>query len=290
MNLRRFFVPATALVVALLLAGCQITIGPTPTFPPSLAGSVTAQVTTTPTAQATGTLAPGDVRYYRVDVPTARDLLYAEVGGGSGLRVALYTAGGSLRAVSQSPAFFAGSVASLSTAEASDVGAASISVAFPCLGPCAATVPTSSTFYAAVTNTSGGTRAFELFAYTMDETDQNEPNDATASATVLFGAGSDQGAIEVLGDVDTFRYQATAGGDFYVVFTPFDLSLGLVLEIENCEECLVLDGRSGTSVEGLVPGDVLRVRSAANRAGPSATSGYTVEVTATPPLSAVTSR
>jgi hypothetical protein len=283
------FVAVAAL--ALVLSACQITITPGPTWPPSLAGTLTAQVTSNPTAQASDTLSPGAVRYYRVNVPEARGLLYGEVSDVSGLRVSLLGSSGSLQAVSDTRAYFAASVAGLSMADlAADVGGSSIDVAFACVGPCAAVVPSATTYYIAVANVSGSTRSYDVFAYTMDETDLNEPNDASLSPTPLVGAGSDLGAIEVLGDVDYFEYEAVGGGAFYVVFTPYDLDLGLELDIVGCTECVVLDGTSGRQVEGLLDGDVLRVRSAAGRAGPSATSGYAIEVTASPPVSAVSTR
>lgn len=296
MTQRRLLPFAAIAALALVLAACQISVTPpTPTFPPSLAGTVTAQDTNNPTAQASGTLAPGTIRYYRVNVPTARGLLYGEVSNDAGLRVSLYTSGGSMVAVSNSRTFFATSVAGLSAADAAvDVGGSSIAVPYACVGPCAAVVPSaSSTYYLGVANTSGSTRAYEVFAYTMDETDENEPNDASLGATVLAGATSDRGAIEVVGDVDYFEYQATSGGAHYVVFTPFDLGLGLELEIIGVAcagNCGPISGAPGDNVLGLLDGDLLRVRSAVGRAGPSASSGYVVEVTTTVPPSSVPTR
>ncbi len=290
MTHRRLTSFAALAALALVLAACQITVTPGPVWPPTFADTIEAQPTYEPTVQVVGTLSSGATRYFALDVEAVRDLVYAEVQGSSGLRVSLYSSGGTRLAVSESATYFGGSLAALSSA-GTDLAGSSIAVTFPCLGPCVAVPSTAASYVVAVTNTSGSSRSFDLFAYTFDETDENEPNDAVASPTPLNGAGSYEGAIEVLGDVDHFRYNVTAGGSFFVVFQPFDQLLGLELEILDCAECEVLDGTDGFRVEGLVDGDILRVRSAAGRAGPSATSGYSLQVTATPPAGAsVTSR
>jgi hypothetical protein len=287
MTHRRPWFTATLVSLTLVLAACEITVSPppTPTWPPTFAGSLEAQATFTPTAQASGTLAPGATRYYDLDVDVQRDLVYAEVAGSSDLRVTIFTSGGTRLAVSESPDYFGASLNAIG-ASAADLGASSISVEFQCLGPCAAVPSAASSYVVAVTNTGNSSRSFEVFAYTFNETDENEPNDAVGSATLLNGAGNYRGAIEVLGDVDHFEYNATAGGSFFVVFQPFDMALGLELEILDCEECEILDGSTGFQVEGLLDGDILRVRSAAGRAGPSASSGYSLQVTSTVPAGA----
>lgn len=291
MTHRRLSSLAAVAALSLVLAACQVTIAPVPTWPPVIAATLDAQPTATPTVQAQGTLAPGATRYFELDVADVRDLVYAEVQGASGLRITIYTTGGTRLAVSESATYFGASLSALSSSAAA-VGGSSISVEFLCLGPCVAVPSTASSYIVAVTNTTGSTTAFDLFAYTIDAADENEANDTEGTATVLNSAETDQGAIERLGDSDYFVYDATAAGSFFVVFDPFDLELGLELEIVTCPvgECLVLDGTIGRQVEGLLDGDVLRVTSAAGRAGPSATSGYAIQVTANPPVSSVSTR
>lgn len=289
MTHRRLLPLAALAALALVLAACEITVTPGPTWPPTFADTVDAQDTATPSVQADGTLAPGATRYFDLDVNIVRDLVYAEVQGSSGLRVSIFTAGGTRIAVSESPTYFAASLSALSSSAEAVAGSA-ISVAFPCLGPCVAVPSTASSYVVAVTNTSGSSASFELFAFTIDATDQNEANDSVASAIVLNSGDTDQGAIERLGDTDYFVYDATTTGSFFVVFDPFDLALGLQLEIVDCGDCVVLDGTSGRQVEGLLDGDVLRVTSAAGRAGASATSGYSVQITNDPPTLSVTTR
>jgi hypothetical protein len=258
-------------------------------FDPIFRGDVVAQDTASPGVQESDTLSVGATHYYRLDATGARDLVYAELGGASGLQVALLRTTGSTLAVSRSEVYFAGDVGALAST-ALDVAPASISVPFRCFGACAAIAPTSDAYVVAVSNPTNQTRSYDLLAYTIDETDTNEPNDGESGATLLDAAGGYQGAVERLGDDDYFVYDAPdAVNKYFVVFDPFDLALGLELEILGCAECTVLDGTTGRTVEGLVDGDVLRVRSADGRAGPSRTSGYSIEVTTTPPAGAATS-
>lgn len=289
MTRRRLSSFAALAALTLVLAACQVTVTPGLTWPPVIVDSIDAQPTSTPTVQAQGNLAPGATRYFELGVADVRDLVYAEVQGASGLRVSLYSSGGTRLAASESATYFGSSLSALSSS-ADAVAGAAISVAFQCLGPCVAVPSTATSYVVAVTNTTGSIAGFDLFAYTIDATDQNEPNDSQATAIVLNSADSDRGAVERLGDTDYFVYDATAGGSFFVVFDPFDLALGLEVEIVNCAACVVLDGTSGRQVEGLVDGDVLRVTSAAGRAGPSASSGYSLEVTADPLVSSVSTR
>lgn len=289
MTHRRLTPFAAIAALALILAACQVTVSPGPTWPPTFADSIEAQPTFEPSVQADGTLGAGATRYFSLDVDVVRELVYAEVQGSPGLRVALYSSGGTRLAVSESATYFGASVSALSASSDAVAGSA-IVLAFQCLGPCVAVPSTAASYVVAVTNTTGSSVGFQLYAYTFDETDDYEANDAVDSPALLNGAGNYQGAIEVLGDDDYYEYNATAGGDFFVVFDPFDAALGLELEIVNCPTCEVLDGTSGRRVEGLIDGDVLRVRSSAGRAGPSATSGYSLQVTATAPVASVSTR
>ena len=129
-----------------------------------------------------------------------------------------------------------------------------------------------------VKNTSASPGSFALFARTFDSADTLEPNGSRSSAEVLPSTGNYQGAIEWLGDEDWFVYTGPNNASLYLVFTPFDEDLGLELEFVDCDSCLVLDGSPDAYVEGLINGDVLRVRSAAGRAGPASSSGYDIEI------------
>ena len=272
---------AAVAVLAAVLAACQVSITPTPTptFPPSSSGSFPAEVYVPtsgqpPQVQASGTLAAQETRYYRVFMPSStRDLLYAEVDG-TDLRVTLYTNGGSVRAVSESSRTFGPNAASL--AAASEVGTSSLTTNFFCVGPCAAIEPTSSSYVIGVRNMANSPRPFDLFGYTMDATDENEPNDASGAATAFGASDAPTGAIEALNDVDWFVY--TGASAQTLRFTVFNLDLDLVLEFPNDDPPTIVPGSLAGTTTTLAPGDVFRVYSRAGLAGPSAESRYLISL------------
>jgi len=259
------------------LAACQISIGPGPL--PDISGVLTAQTSLPPSAQITGVLIPNEVRYYRVNVPDPRGLLFVEAEGDS-LQVSLRTSSNLQLGVSTSLRYFAYSTSLLTLAgDGAAVGPSSILPGPSCLGPCVAERTGADSYLMRVQNTSGSvSRSFKLFAYTLEARDTFEPNGSRASAAVLTSTGNYQGAIEWLGDEDWFVYAGSSSASLYLVFTPFDDDLGLELEFMDCDTCAVLDGSPGANIEGLVSGDVLRVRSAAGRAGPASSAGYDIEI------------
>jgi hypothetical protein len=264
---------------ALLLTACQVTVGPPTTFDPPIAATVEAEDTTGPEALRSGvTLQPGATLFYRVDVPSPRDLLYGEAVG-TGLLVRWRTMGGSTLAVSESPTYFAGSVNDLAVAAAeahAGVDTSALAAQYVCLGPCAAIAPTASSYLLSVQNTTNSTQAFDLFAYTFDANDQNDrgaaDNQTRANATPI-SAGTEVGAIELVGDRDWFRYTGSAGQ--ILQFDVFDPALGLRLRFEDGT---TLTGATGSRTTTLQVGDHFQVFSAAGRAGPSGTSGYTIQI------------
>jgi hypothetical protein len=278
MTHRRLTSFAAVAALAWVLAACQITItpGPTPTFPPSLSGSFDAEVfvptsADPPEVQVGSSLSAQQTRYYRVDVPTARDLLYAEVGGND-LRVTLYTTGGTVRAVSESSRYFGPDAASVAAVDT--VGTTSLSTTFFCLGPCAAIEPTASSYVIGVQNLANSPRTFDLYAYTMTATDESEPNDGSGNATSFGAADDPTGAIEALGDEDWYVY--TGVSNQTLRFTVWNLDLDLVLEFPNDEPVTLVEGTLDGTTTPLFPGDVFRVYSRAGLAGPSTESRYQI--------------
>jgi hypothetical protein len=261
---------------ALLLTACQVTVAP-PTFDPPIAATVTAPDTTNPPALRSGvTIQPGTTLYFRVNVPDARDLLYGEVVGASGLRVAWLTSTGTTLAVSESPAYFAGSVNDLAIAadaEASAFVEPLIIVNFSCNGPCAAIAPTAPTYYLAVHNTTSSPRTFDLFAYTFSANDLNDrgvADNQTAANATMITSDDESGAIELVGDRDWYRYPGPAGRR--LTFSANDPALGLRLRFQD--NTTLASGQSTI----LQAGDVFEVYSAVGLAGPSSTSGYTIQI------------
>ena len=286
--LRRSLRLAGVALAVFALAACQVSIGPSP-FDPLISGTFTAQVTTEPTALRSNVqIAQGQTLYFRIEMPTdLRDLLYGEVEG-SGLRVGWLSSSGATLAVSESPGYFAGSVSAL--ALGADVGTSgaiaprSIDVPFACVGPCAAIAPTTSgSYYLAVRNVAGGSRSFDLYAYTMNANDLEDrgaaSNDTPATATP-FGLGEVvEGAIELLGDRDWFEYVGT-GDRRVLTFALFEGAedVGLRLRFEGDDQGEYdLTGLPGSQTAYLYPGDRFQVYSSLGRAGPASTAGYIIE-------------
>lgn len=279
--LRRSFRLAGVALAIFALAACEVSIGPGP-FTPDLEGTYTAQVTTAPTALRSNIqIAQGETLYFRIDMPGGvRDLLYGEVVG-SDLRVGWLSATGATLAVSQSRDFFAGSVGALVTAGAvgaqDAVAPRSVGDRYVCVGPCAAIAPTASGYrYLAVRNVANGPRSFALYAYSMYANDSEDrgasSNDTPATATP-FGAGDPlEGAIELLGDRDWFRY--TGSADRILTFTVAEgsESVGLRLRFE-------VDGFILRSGESAVVGqnESFEVYSTLGRAGPAGSALYFIQ-------------
>jgi hypothetical protein len=262
-----------ASLAALLLVACGASGGPVER---PIAATIAAQDSTSPSPRLSDrTIQAGETLHYRVDVPTARDLLYGEAVG-SGLRVTWSTTGGGVLAVSNSPTYFAGSVGALA-ASGSDgdvLEPQSVDVAYTCRGPCAAIAPSASSYILSVHNTTGSSRTFDLYAYTFAANDSNDrgsaSNQTASTATTFSGTDSLSGAIELVGDRDWFAY--TGSTTRQIEFSPVDPSLGLRLRFADGAEIT-----GGTAP--LLPGDRFEVYSVLGRAGPSGTSSYFIEIT-----------
>ena len=265
MFLRPIHVASLLLVVTLVLAGCR-----TVPFEPPIEATVVAQVIEHSQLDDLAPVVVGEVLepaeelYYRIEAPNARALVYAEAVGDD-LRVTLYDLRGRVQGVSIDPDRF-GRSAAVDAAPAVD--ASGITVQYVCHGPCVAASGSIGSFVVRVENRASSPRTFDLFAYTMDPTDTNEPNDTPGTATVVRDPGTFEGAIERIGDLDYFRY--TGNQTRLVTLDAFSTDLGLVLEIEDGPTL-----RSGQS-SFLLPDEVFRVRSELSRAGPSSTSGYVI--------------
>ena len=282
--LRRSLRLAAVALAIFALAACEISFGPGP-FAPDIEDTFTAQVTTPLTALRSNVqIARDETLVFRINMPDGvRDLLYGEVVG-SGLRVSWLSTSGATLAVSQSPDFFAGSVGALATGSSVDtldaVAPRSVGDRYTCVGPCAAISPTASGYrYLAVRNLSNGPRSFDLYAYSMfanDSEDRGANSNDTAATATPFGAGVDlEGAIELLGDRDWFRY--TGSTDRILTFTVAEGSEGVGLQL-RFEDGTVLSGLPGGPTAVLRPGDRFEVYSALGRAGPAGSALYFIQI------------
>jgi hypothetical protein len=260
-------------------SGYAVTIGDVATSP--IDDTVTAQDTTSPTDPVdSASVAAFGTYTYQVSVSGNRDLLYAEAVG-SGLRVRLLTLGGSTLAVSDTPDYFSGGLSrGAGAAGAPSLAPAAIDVQFSCVGPCAAVRPSAAAYLVEVENLTSSAKSFDFYAYTFDANDLNDrgaaSNDTSATATTIpFDGTTFSGAIEWLGDEDWFHY--TGASDRVLEFSVLDTALGLRLTFDGG---ITVEGTLGGLTTNLYPGDRFRVYSGSNRAGPSATSGYFLQVTA----------
>jgi hypothetical protein len=273
MSLRPIHVASLLLLATLVLAGCR-----TVPFEPDVAATFDAQVVSwpggTPEPQASGLLLPaGSTAYYAIEFGAGRsDLLYAEVVADGPLRVSLLNARGGTLARSTSPEVFpSDAFVDVFTAAEDELAPRSISAEFTCLGPCAAIRAIQPMVYIAVENQGSSSRTFDLYAFTMPFSDLNEPNDGPETATPVSGQGTVSGAIETIGDVDWFALGGSSVRE--VTFFPTSDQLGLRLRIQGSDISL----RYGETAV-LYPGERFAVASSIGRAGPSATSGYAVEI------------
>ncbi len=272
----------TLALLALLLAACQVTVRPPP---PGADFAINAQGRTAePTPRRTITVPADAFVVLEVTYPgSTADLMYLEiepVGTGTGLQLELWNPAGSARElVSRSPNLFATTTAAASLLDAETVGGAlersSISIGWTCFGPCTARAYRAGTTYARVVNQSGSDRTVRVYAYGLDETDQNEPNDSAARATrVIATARGDSvtGAIERVDDRDYFLIDC--GGGF-----PFDnLELSLSSGFRG-DIALIAGGqtyRPGQTTAILPCGSTVHVRTLDATAGPSASSTYSI--------------
>ncbi len=238
----------------------------------------------TPTALGRLVLAPGETQVARLFFGSSTaPLRYVEIVGTSGVaadgRVLL-----ELRDTSGSIGFstsrqrFATGVDVLSSGEATsiDVEPSAISVLYQCLGPCVATHYRSGTVFARVTNTSMQTRSVDLYAYGAAETDQNEPNDSTTTATVVSVGSAGvtvTGAIERMDDVDVFRLVCTGTFEFATVYVTLETSFPGSMVVRRSAGSTTR--APGQTLE--VPCDgTFRVETTDGSAGPSASSRYSV--------------
>jgi hypothetical protein len=273
--MKRFnFVIAAALTATLVLTACDITI--TPGGPPT--PDVTRSAGTNPGAAVwSGTVPAGGAVIFKLDVPASVsdnfDVIYLELD--SNLQLELRNPNNyNIVATSSGPSFFASGIAGLATVGV-DLDAQAIGVATACRGSCIIIPgPSARSFYARVVNNSGTSVATSLYFYGDVEQDTNEQNDSLATATtfdVLSGTG-DQGAIELLNDVDFFWMSGPRTVQFS---TATGNPVGLRLDLLNAAG-VVIGGLNGPGNLNVIGGDYLRVSSVNGRAGAPATSQYTL--------------
>jgi hypothetical protein len=269
-------------LLAVLLVACQVTVRPP--APPAAEYTVNAQGRTTePSPRRTIQIPANGFAVLEVNYPTAAaDLMYLEiepVGSGAGLQLEMWgTAGTALELVSRSRRLFATSAAALpaaADATATEAERSSISIGWTCFGPCVARSYRPGTTYGRVINTSASERTVRVYAYGLDETDQNEPNDTVATATpvtVQALGTAVTGAIERATDLDYFRIRCGSG----FPFANLQLSLATGFDGDMVLDAAGTAYRPGQRTAILPCDTVVRVRTADGTAGPSSASTYSI--------------
>jgi hypothetical protein len=236
---RTLMLGSAALAVAMVLAACQVT--PVPGGPPTADYTFSAQTAYPPQPSSRGTVflpANQDV-IVRIQTGTVTSdptrLMVMEVDAPAGVRLEVRTAGAQVIGASTDPRFFASTMtaataaaplqarpATLSTRgtgtprDRTMVEPQSVAVVWNCVGPCVAFRPAVGTnidYYLVIR--SPQSRNANIYAYLMEEQDQNEPNNSQATATPVAAnqiTANVSGAIERLGDSDFFRIAPSGWG------------------------------------------------------------------------------
>ncbi len=284
MRSRTSRVAAALSLLALLLVACEITI----TIPePDL--RITAERVTNDPGEIDSITIPGGERrvvevQYRA-ITTSPALMFFEVQG-SGVDGTVRVEFRSsepyrLLVASQSSLRFARQVNQL-VAQVEDhlSGRAdgpverSIALTWECFGPCVARPYQAGTYLVLLDNTSSTSRTVSLYAYGLEPTDPNEPNDTPATATEveLASAGDGAfGAIEHVDDVDHFRL--TCSGEFAE-----GMRLTLVSDFDRAI-VLRADGSTyppDTETDPIACGSTVSVSTSDGTAGPSLHSNYSI--------------
>ncbi len=275
---------AAALSLPLLLAACQFTVAP----PPEPDLTVTAQrITNDPQTVGSITVPGGATRWVEVQyraVTTSPALQFFEIQGSGvegDVRLEFRSERNRLLVASQSSRRFASAVSRLGAETLAGLdgpldsaGRSAVGVAWECLGPCVARPYESGTYFVKLENTGGSARSVRLYAFGIEPTDLNEPNDTPAQATrvELSRAGDGAaGAIEHVDDVDYFRM--TCSGDFVDA-----MRLELVSDFDRA---IVLrandrDHVAGFETDPVECGSVVSVLTTDGTGGPSLHSRYSI--------------
>jgi hypothetical protein len=269
-------------VLAALLAACEVTITPTPLPTPS--ESITAQgVTIDPSSRGSVSVPAGTARWVEVTYPSnaSADLMFFEVGNAAGIRVELYNAAGTVRQlVSRSASVFADrldTLDGLTVSAATSAERSSIGIGFVCLGPCVATPYSASTRFVRLVNEGSTDRNVQLFAYGFQYDDLDEPNDTPGTARTYvadFEGDGPTGAIEHVADRDFHRINCGAGFPFADV----QLTLSTTFPGDMVLRAAGNVYEPGEATPSLPCGSVVEVTTLDGTAAPAGDSTYSIVV------------
>lgn len=267
--MRRILFPVLGAVIALVLAGCTITIEPV--IPPN-AVKVTANEN--PNTPVYGdSLSAGAAEVFEITIPQAvqdgYDVVYVELDTDIELelRAANYA---SVLMSSNSSEYFGRYSTGLQALDA-DLDSQAITSLVNCRGSCVIFEPTSSTYYARVKNDSGAPASYELYVFGDVLQDDTEPaNGSRGSAPTLVVGSNVSGAIETINDVD-FWYVSGSGT---IAFDAGSPALSLEAHALDSNGVVVAGPYTSGDQFEVFNGEYVRVRSVTERAAASAKSVY----------------
>lgn len=278
--MRRFVPLVASALVALALAACS-TGGPGGGQQPpddTIDVSVTAANNDPTQPVKSVSLGNGDEQVFAVTVSqdvAGFGLLYVELDREVDLEV-MTGAYGTVNYSSSSLAYFGSGSEGLGTAAAAGLGPQAVTLSVTCRGSCVILeLAAGGTFYVRVTNPGPSTNV-SLYVYGDDYGDEYEPENDTLQGAPTFQF-FDSGAIETVGDVDYWYFEAPTT----VTFDTNDLAIPLEAWILDAAGNLVGDG-PGPYLPGdqitLFANEYLRVWAVEEwQAASSARSRYDIE-------------
>jgi hypothetical protein len=250
-----------------LLAGCQVTIGPSIPFPNAIEVVATDESGSSDPV-VSSQLSGGSSVIYRVDLAAAQDadVVYFELN--QPLRLTVYNSTGTAVASSNSADSFAEGTAGLSSA----LTPSSISVTLFCRGSCVILNTDASFVYVEIENSGASSVNYGLYAFGDSYTDTNEPANNSPAGAVSVTTEA-EGAIETLGDIDYFS--AAANGTLRLTTATDVLDIRATVSGPGLEPITIRPGQ----IAAVQPGDLIRVFVEGNdRAAVSGISRYTLTI------------
>lgn len=266
---------AIAAALALALSACQVTVTPLPQ--PEYDEAVTAEIWTDATlagapAAHSITLGPGESIRYRVSLPTSDlDAVYYELD--QPLELTVYDRFDDPIASSTSSDFFARGTLALSSAAQTSITPAEVTAQLACRGSCVIERRSGSTRYVRVANPTDFTISVDVYFVLRDFEDTSE-----SMSNPTLGLGSTEGALETLGDVDT--YEVTANGDVELVLGAAASGLQYRLSIYSSSGTFIDELFVGDPPVEVFSGEEVRIDAVNgdDRAGSSGKSRYQIDL------------
>lgn len=270
--MKKTMLALVAISLGALLAACEINVYTPPSFDDEVNADGWAGSLADAPPTDTVTLAPGETFRYKVVIPSVSlEAVYYMLD--TELDLTLLDRFDDPVASSASTDYFTSGTLALSAASGAELEPADVTAQLSCLGSCVIErrSGSGSPRYVRIHNPTGSTVTTAFYAILRDFEDTNE-----STAPAPLGTGTTDGALETLGDVDT--YEATQGGDVELVFGTLAAGLDYRLRIYSTGGTLVDTLFVGDPPVEVFAGEEIRVdaTNGAERAGASGKSRYQI--------------